>query len=211
MSNLKNTVYARVAAITAAEKITKVELAAVSREMLIYVPQSDDIDIVNRLISALTPVNKKVAILYFKHFLPWEEETDAKGNHVRFGKKMKLAKAITARLTLIKDWLAEESNTIWAWADDNIEVKKKDFAANIQKAIKAALKGDEKSGTEPLTHAQIVNAFFTAGLTIDDLLDGCNMEEARLNDGVNKGGEVNPIPVEEGAKGPELTPVAQAA
>ena len=46
---LHNTVYARLEAIAAAEKITRVELGALSRELLVYVPDTHDIDIVNRL------------------------------------------------------------------------------------------------------------------------------------------------------------------
>ena len=101
-NNLKAVVYGRLEAIMAAEKITRVELGAMSRELLIYVPETHDIDIVNRLINALTPVNRRAAILFFKHFLPWDVENDADGVFAKFGKmhkgEKKVAKKHMARL-----------------------------------------------------------------------------------------------------------------
>ena len=68
MNNLKAVVYGRLEAIMAAEKITRVELGAMSRELLMYVPDTNDIDIVNRLLGVLTPMNRRTAILFFFKF-----------------------------------------------------------------------------------------------------------------------------------------------
>ena len=172
MENLKTVVYQRLEAIAAAEKITRVELAALSREALIYVPDTDDIDLVNRLLGVLTPMNRRVAILFFSHFIPHEVEKDPDGNFSRFGKKLKGDKKYAAKLALIKEFLADESNTIWTWSDENIELKKKDLFGPIGKAINKALAGDEKTDTPALSPIEVVNAIFGSDLTMDQMLAG---------------------------------------
>lgn len=167
---LHNVVYARLDAIAAAEKITRAELGGLSRELLIYIPDTQDIDILNRLIGVLTAVNSKVAVEYFKHFLPWQVEQDKDGNFLRFGKKMQGEKKLAKKLEAITEWLKDESNNIWTWADVNIEIKKKDFKAGIARAIKSALKGDDKSETPALSKAEIMSAIFDGGVTLDDML-----------------------------------------
>lgn len=170
IATLKATVYARLEAIAGAEKITRAELTELSRELLEYVPETDDVDIVNRLIGVLTPMNADLARLYFKAFLPWKVEQDAKGNFVRFGVKMEGDKKVTKKMQAITEWLANEENNIWTWGADNVEVKEKDLAGNVAKAVKAALKGHEKSGTAPCSPADVVNAMFVGGVTVHDLM-----------------------------------------
>lgn len=170
-NNLKAVVYGRLEEIANAEKITRVQLRELSRELLVYVPDTDDIDIVNRLINVLTPMNAKACVLFFGHFLPWEREKDNDGNHVRFGKRMQGDKKVNKRLELIKEFLADENNNIWTWADSNIEVKQKDFKAMIARTIKKALEGDEKSDTDPLTPTQVIDAVFEGGVTLEQMME----------------------------------------
>ena len=181
MSNLKTVVYQRLEAIMAAEKITKVELGHLSRELLVYTPTTFDIDIVNRLLGVLTPMNKKLAILFFKEFLPWEQEKDTEGNFQRFGKMFKSAGKVKKRTDAIEAFLKEEEANIWTWAEANVKVdKQKDYTGMISKAIKAALSGDEKTESPALSPAAIVSAIFQGGVTIADLLDGCEVREREL-------------------------------
>lgn len=182
---LHNIVYARLEAIAAAEKITRKELAELSRELLIYVVETQDIDIVNRLIQILTPMNKRAAILYFGHFLPWSKETDDDGVFTRFGKKMSGDKKVKRKLEEITAWLIDESNNIWVWSDANIEVKQKDFKATVSRAIKRALEGDEKSNTPALTSAELMDAIFEGGVSIDDLLLGIMAKEEQIKEAEN--------------------------
>ena len=68
-------------------------------------------------------------------------------------------------------WLEDEANNIWTWADDNIEVKAKDYAGDISKAIKSALKGNDKKGYEALTVRQVLNTVInTDGVDLSDLV-----------------------------------------
>lgn len=167
---LHNTVYARLDAIAGAEKITRKELGFLSREALEYVVDTDDIDLVNRLLGVLTPVNRKVAILYFSQFLPWEVEKDKDGVFQRFGKRIKGERKLKAKLEAIAEWLKDEANNLWSWSEDNIEVKKKDFKATIARAVKKALQGDQKSDTPALTKAEVMQAVLDGGVTLDDIL-----------------------------------------
>lgn len=180
---LHNVVYARLDAIANAEKITRAELGALSRELLQYVPDTNDIDIVNRLINVLTPVNRRAAIAYFNHFLPWQVEHEADGETFsRFGKMIQGDKKIKRKIDAIAEWLKDESNNIWVWSDSNldIEVKKKDFYGLVSKQIQKALKGDEKSDTPALTREELLSAIFAGGVTIDDMLYGIEAREKAI-------------------------------
>lgn len=167
---LHNVVYARLDAIANAEKITRAELGALSRELLVYVPDTHDIDIVNRLLVVLTPVNRRAAILYFQHFLPWQAENDKDGKFQRFGKMLKGERQVKLRMDAIAAWLANEANNLWSWSDDNIEMKPKDLGGSVTKAIERALKGDDKTGTPALSHMDVMKAVFDGGITLADLL-----------------------------------------
>ena len=177
---LHNVVHARFDAIAAAEKITRQELGLLSREALTYVVESQDIEFVNRLLGVLTPVNRRASILYFQHFLPWEVEHDKEGNFNRFAKKMQGEKKIHKRLELIAAWLADEANNLWTWADDNIEMKQKDFKSAVARAIKQALKGDEKTNTDPLSVMDLMSAIFEGGVTIDMMMEGIVSKEEQI-------------------------------
>lgn len=182
---LHNVVYARLEAIANAEKITRKELGELSRELLTYVPDTHDIDIVNRLIGVLTPVNRRAAIAYFKHFLPWQVEHEADGQTFsRFGKMLQGEKKVKRRMDSIAEWLKDEANNIWKWSDDNldVEVKQKDFYALVSKQIQKALEGDEKSDTPALTRDQLVAAIFAGGVTIDDMLYGIEAREQAMKE-----------------------------
>lgn len=200
MSNMKTSIYALIAEIAAAEKITRVKLGVLSRDMLLYVPDSNDIDAVNRLLGVLTPVNRKAAIHFFGHFLMFEQEKDNDGVFQRFGKRLKGEKKIQKKMDAIAEFLKDENNTIWTWADHNLDLnKKKNFVGMIENAIKKAIEGDEKSDTPPLTMVEIVRTVMNAGVDIDTLLEGV---EERLSEREAQEKEANSVMEQ---------PVAQAA
>lgn len=180
-SNIKGHIYGLIDEIKAAEKITKAKLSILSRDILSYVMDTDDIAAVNRLLGVLTPVNKRVATLFFQHFMPWEQEKNADDVFQRFGKKLKADKKIKTKQDLITQFLADESNNIWTWAETNVEVeaKKKDFAGMITRTITQALKGDEKSDTPPIDPLQALDAVFAAGVDIEHMLAAIEAQEKR--------------------------------
>ena len=84
------TIDERIARLINSEKVTKKELGFISRELLEYVPETNDIGKVNRLLSVLTPMNKMTAIYFFKNFLPFRFDEDSR----TFGKKLKGEKTL---------------------------------------------------------------------------------------------------------------------
>lgn len=181
MSNLKASIMSRISEIGNAEKVTKVQLAVLSRELLLYVPDSQDIQVVNKLIEVLTPMNKRVAFLFFANFLPWEVERDNDKKPIRFGKKSKGPKTIASKAESVKTFLSEESNSIWTWSSDNVEVKQKDLRTAVGRAVKQALNGHEKSGTAPIAPMDIVMAVLENGISIDDMIDAVSFKESQIN------------------------------
>lgn len=166
IEQLKVAIDISIEALAAAEKITKKELGALSRTLLQYiiVEESTDIATVNRLLGVLTPMNRQAAELYFEHFLPYVQ--DDKG---LFGEAIKKQAKKDAKIAEALAWLEDETNNIWVWAADNIEVKAKDYAGDIAKVIKSALAGNDNN--EALTVRQVLGAVIaTDGVELADLV-----------------------------------------
>ena len=100
-------IYGLIDEIAAAEKITRKKLSILSRDILLYVMESHDIDSVNRLLGVLTPMNKRAAILYFGHFLPWTQEKDKQDVFQRFGKMVKGERKVKAKADAITEWQSD--------------------------------------------------------------------------------------------------------
>lgn len=179
-NNMQGHIYGLIETVKQSEKVTKATLSILSRDILSYVLDSQDIAAVNRLVGVLTPQNKATAILFFKNFLPWQAETDNNNVFQRFGKKAKGEKTVLKKELAIAKFLAVATNDIWTWAAENVTIEKKpkDYAGLIQKAIANALKGDDV--TEALDRSEIIMACFKAGITLDDMLSGCEAQEAKL-------------------------------
>lgn len=162
---------ARLSAIKAAEAITKHELGLLSRELLSFIIETGDVRIVNTLLGrgedgklTLTVNNRKVAGLFFQHFLPFSVEADS--DVVAFAKKK--GKAWDKGVEAIEAFLSDEGNDLWVWAEANItfEQKPADYAGRIAKAVKKALADDD----EGLTAAEVLSAVFEGGVSIADLM-----------------------------------------
>jgi hypothetical protein len=180
INNLKASILAHITAIAAAEKITRASLGEISRELIMYVPDTKDIDLVNRLLGVLTPMNRATAVLYFKHFLPWEFEEDAN----KFGSMMQGDKKIAKRLTLITDFLKDTNNNIWTWADEHVTIErvKPDLGMNITEAVNKALSGTKETRTKEaadgISKAEALAAFLDANISIDDVLEAITTAKA---------------------------------
>lgn len=158
-----NVMMARIEAIANAEKVTKVELGTLSREILQYIVLDDtnDIGLVNRLFTVLTPVNRKVAGLFFVTFLPFAMNQDVG----LFGNKMKGDKKLARFKEQAEQFLANEANNIWTWAEQNVKVEKKpvDYLAKITKDIAKALNDEEAE----LSQADIIKAVLAGGVQVE--------------------------------------------
>lgn len=150
--------------VAGAERITKQILAELSREVLDYVVlDSQDSQVVNRLLSALTPINKKAATLFFQAFLAFNFNADDGA----FGKKDK--KDWDKKLEKVNEFLADPLNTLWTWADRNIELAPvpMDFA-KLNAAMGSLIKKADKA---KLGHNNVVRALLANGITTDDILE----------------------------------------
>lgn len=162
-----------IAELARAERVTKAVLGSLSRDLLTHYVESGDVALINRLLGlyddgkfVLTPMNWRLAVQYFRAFIPhasnWDELKDVVingGNREPFvfGKKSgNRAKKIGDALD---KWLAVDTNNIWVFSDSvKVEAKPVDYAARITKAIEAAL--DEEKGC--LSEGEIFAAIFAA-------------------------------------------------
>lgn len=155
----------RIDNIAGAEKITKSELGILSREILTYVVlnASGDVQVVNRLLTVLTPMNLKVSQLFFSEFLPHKFEDGL------FGGKFKGEKKLDEYFHKTKEFLSNEDNNIWTWAAKNVEVKAKpkDYVEKIARLVKNALEDDN----EGVSADEIIAAVFKGGVSIDDMFN----------------------------------------
>lgn len=157
------TLMAAIGDVAAAERITKSKLSTLSRDLLSYTTESEDIRPINALMGLddggnfiLTPMNWRTAAQYFHHFLPFASNFEdlkkyaTRGEGQRaplvFGKKQK--RKFDDKMAEINAFLSEENNDIWVWSDQNvnIEVKPVDYFKQITQAVKKGIeKGDMDS------------------------------------------------------------------
>ena len=138
--------------VAAAERITKEGLRTLSRDILAFVVETEDVRPVNALLGKgddakfiLTPINWRTAVQYFHHFIPFTSNFDAevreyaingKGNRepMVFGKKAK--KRWDKGVAAITEWLEDPSNDIWSWSGNiKMDGGAKDWEKEIQKAV----------------------------------------------------------------------------
>lgn len=169
MTKLKETIDARIESVTKSERVTKAELSALSREILQYVLTGKgrtvatyDVQVVNRLLGVLTPMNQRTAVLYFSHFLPFAfDENDLKFGKLQQKKKDKF-------IVQAREWLEDDDNDIWLWAARNVKVEKKpiDWSKRISSDIQKALNAE---GDDSLTPKEVMVAVLAGGIQADDL------------------------------------------
>lgn len=150
-----------------AEKITKKVLAELSREVLVQIHFDGDIQPINRLIDVLTPMNRKIAILFFQHFA---------GHHYmekdgRFGKKDKNTYA--KKLELATEFMADEANNIWTWAAEHVQIEAKPFELKkVTQFIERSLKKAEESG---ISQADVFRSIIAGGLEMETIMEVLNV------------------------------------
>lgn len=139
------TINTKIETLAKAEKITKAVLGELSRDLLeyVYINDSQDITPVNRLLSVLTPMNKRTSVLFFKNFLAWKFDDEAQ----LFTKKNK--KHYDDKLLAVELFLGNEDNTIWSWYEANVKLEQKEIdwakrlKADFTKALEAGITFNE--------------------------------------------------------------------
>lgn len=147
---------ARVTALAGAEKLTKESLRDLSRDLLHATFETEDIGYVNRTIDVLTPINRKVAVMFFSEFCGFFYEAT---ELLRFTKKDK------KRYTDVKEKalkaLDDPHFNMWTWAERNIELAPKPF--DLKKVTQFAENALKKAKKENIDQVKILEAFFAAG------------------------------------------------
>jgi len=166
----------RLAKISYAENITRHELGELSREVLLFVCETEDVRIVNTLLGkgedgkfTLTSQNRKVTGLFMREFIPFTDngaKIDA-GETIVFQKKK--AKVWDKFVTKIDTFLENENNNLWTWAENNVSIEQKpaNYAGKISKLVEKALK-DEAEG---VTGVDILQAVISGGVSVNDLME----------------------------------------
>lgn len=151
---------AQVKKLAASEKVTKEVLRELSRSALEAHHATEDVAYINQVVSALSPVNRKVAILYFTEFSGFRQEGGV------FTKKDKAAyeNAKAAAVAFLEDPM----NNIWSWAEREVDIAPKEFDINqVTKQTERMLK---KAGDAGVAQADVLRAMFKAGFDVDALL-----------------------------------------
>jgi hypothetical protein len=142
----------------AAERVTKELLRELSRSVLEAHHATENVGYINTLISTLTPINRKTAILFFKEFsgFKWSEET------LTFSNKDK--KRYEGKCAMSDRFLQDPNNNIWSWAERHVEVEKKPAAFLCDMIKERAKAWHERAKKEHISDADLLVAFFSGGI-----------------------------------------------
>lgn len=169
--------------VAAAERVTKQGLSALSRDILNYVVDTEDVRPVNALLGMdgdgkflLTPINWRISVQYFHHFIAFTSNFDdvkeyaikGKGKRVALVFNKKAKKRWDKCVQLINEWLDDPANDIWVWSNNaEMDAAPVDYAKKIQSAVKSAL--DEGKGNMSLMDVMAAMAELE-DVTIHDLM-----------------------------------------
>lgn len=176
-NNFKATIVSRIDDLAKAETTSRAMLALLSRDLLTYVLDTGDIGMVNRTLAACKTRNRGVAFVFFNAFLPWkcEGKDDLRTFTTKSTNKDVVAKCVAA----IGKFLADENNSIWTWADENVAPveRKVDYAKQLTNTVARALDKD-KGGMSP---ADVLAAIHEGGITIASILSMADEIRAELD------------------------------
>ena len=152
---------ANVEKLAASEKITKELLRSLSRDVLTAHHVTGDVAYINGIIAVLSPMNKKVCILFYKEFSGHLCNEDG-----TFGKKDK-KKYEEARKKSF-DQLEDPLFNVFSWAERNVEIEKKPFTlGKLQQQVATLVKKAEEN---KISHADIIRALFANGVEVNEFL-----------------------------------------
>lgn len=112
---------ARIGKLGKAEATVRSEINVLSRTVLEAVHATEQIGYVNQLLAALTPVNRKAAVVFFKHFTGFHYDDMSR----LFTKKSKKRYEKAHKDAI--EFLTDPNNNMFSWAERHIEVEQKPF------------------------------------------------------------------------------------
>lgn len=152
--------------LAASEKVTKEDLKILSRTVLEAWHATGQVVYANKLLMVLSPVNKKVAVVFFKRLSGYSfDETQG----MFTGKSKKRYEAAHAEFV---EFFADPHNNIWTWADRHVEIQTKAFELDaVTKYFNGAFKKAQGVG---LSQADVLRAVFKAGVEPGALVEAFN-------------------------------------
>lgn len=150
-----------IAKLAASEKITKELLRSMSRDVLAAHHETGDVAYINGLVAVLTPMNKKMTILFFKAFSGHTCNEEGV-----FGKKdkKKYEEAKADSLANLEDPLFN----VFSWAERNIEVERKPFTlGKLQQQMGSIVKKAEEN---KISHADVIRALLANGIEVAEFM-----------------------------------------
>ncbi len=152
---------ANVKKLAASEKVTKELLRSMSRDVLEAHHATGDVAYINGIIAVLSPMNKKVCILFFKEFSGHTCNEDGV-----FGKKDKKRYDEAHKKSF--DGLEDPHFNVFSWAERNVEVERKPFTlGKLQQQMGSLVKKAEEN---KISHADIIRALFANGIEIGEFM-----------------------------------------
>ena len=152
---------ANVEKLASSEKITKDLLRSMSRDVLEAHHATGDVAYINGIIAVLSPMNKKVCILFFKEFSGHTCNEDGV-----FGKKDKKKYEEAHKKSF--DGLEDPHFNVFSWAERNVEVERKPFTlGKLQQQMGSLVKKAEEN---KIPHSEIIRALFANGVEVNEFL-----------------------------------------
>lgn len=129
----KEDAIARIETLAELERVTKSEIAVLANEAVAYLWNHGTIDIVNRLVSAITPANRTAVVLLVKEVTSFSYDQKEKrftglSSHAKSEKEDKLAK--------LNKYMTTYQGNIWVWFETTKEKKIVEFKFNEQALVK---------------------------------------------------------------------------
>ena len=152
---------ANIGKLAASEKITKELLRSMSRDVLEAHHATGDVAYINGIIAVLSPMNRKMCILFYKEFsghLCNEEGVFGKKDKKRYDEAHKKS----------FDGLEDPHFNVFSWAERNVEVERKPFTlGKLQQQMGSLVKKAEEN---KISHADIIRAMFANGIEIGEFM-----------------------------------------
>ena len=152
-------------ALRQSEDVTRRELRGLSRSLLGALHGLEDpllqgdIQFINRLIPVLTPINRKVYVVFMQHFGGFHFDEALQ----QFTKKS--AKRYAEARQECVEFLADPNNNLFSWGTRHIEVNVRPFDPKaVTKYIEGQLK---KAAGAQLGQDAVIRAVFDAGIKVD--------------------------------------------
>lgn len=155
-----------------AEGITKETVKGLSRDLLslLHTEQDNskhgDIGFINRFLGALSPANRRVAVLFFKEYTGFIYSDEAK----LFTKKSKAhyADVQTKALDRLK---VDPIFNMWSWQDARLNMETVPVPFTLERVKETVLQLVKKADKANISKREILSAMLQSGFTIHDIVD----------------------------------------